>query len=211
LKRGKPLTLALPFLAVRSGKLTFRASYSVGSPAPEVIWSEKVEVEVVPPEGKREIAAMMETSKGTLVFTFWPDRAFNTVWNFLTLARSGRYDGLSFHRIISGFLVQGGDPLGDGGGGPGWFIPAELHPDLTHEKGVISMARNPRVQDSAGSQFFIMLTADPRLDGKYATFGRVVEGTEVLEELGKTETVQTGEKSKPVVPPVIKTVRVITR
>ncbi|MHC4471660.1 MAG: peptidylprolyl isomerase [Planctomycetota bacterium] len=210
-KRGKPLVLSLPLLAIRAGKLEFRADYAGGSPVPPDLRSETVEVEVVLPEGKREVAAVMETSKGSMVFTFWPDRAFNTVLNFLTLAHSGRYDGLTFHRIIDGFLVQGGDPLGDGGGGPGWFIPAELSPDIEQEKGVISMARTPRVPDSAGSQFFVLLEKQESLKGKYAAFGRVVEGIEVLEKLAKVETEPTGERSRPLVPPLIRKVRVITR
>ena len=211
LKRGKPLRLELPLVAIRTGELTVTAAYAGDISGVEELRSEPVRVTVTAPPEKREIAAVMETSLGAMVFTFWPDRAYNTVLNFLMLAKTRRYDGLSFHRVRKGFLVQGGDPLGDGGGGPGWFIPAELDPAVEHVKGVISMARSTRVLDTAGSQFFIMHGAHPELDGKYAAFGKVLEGMDVLDKLAAVKTERTGEKSRPVKPPIIKTVRVIVR
>ncbi|MCU0725003.1 MAG: peptidylprolyl isomerase [Planctomycetes bacterium] len=161
------------------------------------------------------MGAVIETSEGPLTFELWPERAFNTVFNFLVLAGEGRYDNLNFHRIIRGFMIQGGDPKGDGTGGPGWTIPGEFDPSVKHERGVISMARS-RAVDSAGSQFFVMHAQKPDLDGKYAAFGKLVDGTEALELIATADVaVRPGtnppEKSKPLDPPVIRTIRPILR
>ena len=115
----------------------------------------------------------------------YPHIAPNTVNNFISLIRKGFYDGLIFHRIIKGFMIQGGDPEGSGMGGPGYFIKGEFDQngfanDLKHTKGVLSMARS-MMPDSAGSQFFIMHKAAPHLDGSYAAFGKVIEGMDVVD------------------------------
>ncbi len=115
-----------------------------------------------------------------------------TVENFVSLIKKGFYDGLIFHRVISGFMIQGGDPLGTGMGGPGYEIKGEFSSngvknDLKHERGVISMARSMR-PDSAGSQFFIMHQDAPYLDGQYAAFGKVTEGIEVVDKIAKVKT-----------------------
>ena len=122
----------------------------------------------------------------------YPETAPITVENFLDLVKKGFYNGLTFHRIISGFMIQGGDPDGNGMGGPGYSIKGEFKSNgvdnpLKHEKGVISMARSMD-SNSAGSQFFIMHEAAPHLDGQYAAFGKVIEGLDVVDEIASVET-----------------------
>ena len=133
-----------------------------------------------------------------------------TVENFLRLVRDGFYDGLTFHRVIPGFMIQGGCPLGTGTGGPGWTIVGEFDANghknpILHKRGVISMARAAS-PNSAGSQFFIMHADAPHLDGDYAAFGRVVEGMEVVDEIAGTPT---DWSDKPLKPQVMKSVRVV--
>lgn len=142
----------------------------------------------------------------------YPEKAPNTVNNFISLANSGFYDGLIFHRVIKGFMIQGGDPAGIGTGGPGYCIDGEFalngfkKNDVKHLRGVISMARamNP---DSAGSQFFIMHDNAAYLDGQYAAFGQVTEG---IENVDKIASVATDYQDKPKVAQIMKTVRVET-
>lgn len=142
----------------------------------------------------------------------YPEKAPNTVNNFISLANSGFYDGLIFHRVIKGFMIQGGDPAGVGTGGPGYCIDGEFalngfkKNDVKHLRGVISMARamNP---DSAGSQFFIMHDNAAYLDGQYAAFGQVTEG---IENVDKIASVATDYQDKPKVAQIMKTVRVET-
>ena len=127
---------------------------------------------------------------GVIVIELYPDIAPQSVRNFVALARSGFYDGLKFHRIIKDFMIQGGDPNGNGSGGPGYSIKGEFtengwENNLKHKRGVLSMART-NVPDSAGSQFFIMHKDYPSLDGKYAAFGKVTSGLDVVDELAKT-------------------------
>ncbi len=117
----------------------------------------------------------------------YPEIAPNTVRNFISLASKGFYDGIIFHRVIPGFMIQGGDPQGVGMGGPGYSIKGEFRANgfannLKHEKGVISMARSMH-PDSAGSQFFIMVANSPHLDGQYAAFGKVTEGIEAADKI----------------------------
>ena len=141
----------------------------------------------------------------------YPEIAPNTVNNFISLVKKGFYDGLIFHRVISGFMIQGGDPLGKGIGGPGYSIKGEFAAngfknDLLHLRGVLSMARaaNP---DSAGSQFFIMHEDAPHLDGSYAAFGKLTEGFDVLDEIANT---RTDYNDRPRQPQVMKKVTVET-
>lgn len=122
----------------------------------------------------------------------YPDIAPNTVNNFISLVRKGFYNGLNFHRIINGFMIQGGCPEGTGMGGPNYSIKGEFSQngfknDLKHTEGVLSMARSMR-PDSAGSQFFIMHKAAPHLDGAYAAFGKVIEGMDVVNKIATTRT-----------------------
>ena len=141
----------------------------------------------------------------------YPELAPNTVNNFIELANSGFYDGLIFHRVIPGFMIQGGDPDGNGTGGPGYEIKGEFSAngfknDLKHTLGVLSMART-MIPDSAGSQFFIMVADAPHLDGQYAAFGKVIEG---IEEVDKICSVRTDYNDKPRIPQVMKKVTVDT-
>ena len=129
----------------------------------------------------------IQTNQGTIQVELYPDVAPNTVNNFISLVQKGFYNGTIFHRVIPGFMIQGGDPEGTGMGGPGYSIKGEFAANgfannLTHTAGVISMARaqNP---DSAGSQFFIMVEDAPHLDGQYAAFGKVTQGLEVAQAI----------------------------
>lgn len=122
----------------------------------------------------------------------YPEIAPNTVNNFISLIQKGYYDGVIFHRVIPGFMIQGGDPDGTGMGGPGYSIKGEFSHngfknDLKHTPGVLSMART-MIPDSAGSQFFIMHETSPHLDGEYAAFGKVIEGLEVVDKIAKVKT-----------------------
>lgn len=122
----------------------------------------------------------------------YPDVAPQSVYNFISLIKKGFYDGLIFHRVIPGFMIQGGDPEGSGCGGPGYSIKGEFASngfknDLKHTKGVLSMARS-MMPDSAGSQFFIMHETSPHLDGDYAAFGKITEGQEFVDKIALTET-----------------------
>lgn len=132
--------------------------------------------------------AVIETGFGNIVFEFLPDKAPGHVENFKKLAREGFYDGTTFHRVIPGFMIQGGDPnsrdddrSNDGLGGPGYTIPAEFN-DVSHARGIVSMAR-ARDPNSAGSQFFIVVADSPFLDRQYTVFGRVIEGMEVADKI----------------------------
>ena len=145
----------------------------------------------------------------TMKAELYPEVAPNTVNNFISLVKKGFYDGLIFHRIISGFMIQGGDPDGTGMGGPGYSIKGEFASngfknDLKHTRGVLSMARSMR-PDSAGSQFFIMHKAAPHLDGQYAAFGKIIEGMDVVNKIAE---VATDYSDKPLEPQVMKTVTV---
>ena len=129
---------------------------------------------------------------GKIVAELYPDIAPQSVRNFIALANAGYYDGLIFHRVIPGFMIQGGCPQGTGMGGPGYCIKGEFtqnrfQNDLAHDRGVLSMARTMR-PDSAGSQFFIMVEKAPHLDGQYAAFGKVIEGMEVADAIVSTKT-----------------------
>ncbi len=143
-----------------------------------------------------------ETSEGSFKVALDGKAAPQTVNNFIKLAKEGFYDGLVFHRIVEGFMIQGGDPKGDGTGGPGYTVPAEI--GLKHTKGAIAMARlgdqiNPK-KDSSGSQFYITLEAQPMLDGQYTVFGHVSEGMNTIEKIGATPVEpnpMTGEPSVP--------------
>lgn len=122
----------------------------------------------------------------------YPEIAPNTVNNFISLINKGYYDGVIFHRVIPGFMIQGGDPDGTGMGGPGYSIKGEFSQngfknDLKHTPGVLSMART-MIPDSAGSQFFIMHETSPHLDGEYAAFGKVIEGLEVVDRIARVRT-----------------------
>jgi peptidyl-prolyl cis-trans isomerase B (cyclophilin B) len=161
--------------------------------------------------------AVIKTNEGEMVVQFWTDAAPNTIENFKKLARSGFYDGTIFHRIVKGFMIQGGDPNSKdpakensyGEGGPGYKIKAEFN-DHSHQRGVISMAREPD-PDSAGSQFFICLAPVPRLDGEYTTFGKLIKGDDVLQKIGDTPVTRNsaGENSKPTKRMVVESIKIV--
>lgn len=158
-----------------------------------------------------EITFELENGK-KIVAELYPEIAPNTVNNFISLVKKGFYDGVIFHRVIKGFMIQGGDPEGSGMGGPGYQIKGEFtgngfKNDLKHIAGVLSMARaaNP---DSAGSQFFIMHEDSPHLDGAYAAFGKVIIGQDVVNEIAETKT---DYADRPLQKQVMKTVTVDTK
>ncbi len=153
---------------------------------------------------KNNRIAYFETSKGNFRIELFDDKAPLTSNNFAALAQKGFYNGLIFHRVIDQFMIQSGDPNGNGTGGPGYTIPDEFHPDLKHNAaGIISMAN--RGPNTGGSQFFITLVPTPWLDNKHAVFGRVVEGLPVVQTIGK---VKTGPNDKPTEDVVIKKITI---
>jgi peptidyl-prolyl cis-trans isomerase B (cyclophilin B) len=145
-------------------------------------------------EAAKEVA-VIKTSMGEMVLEFWPDVAPRHVENFKKLARQGFYDGTAFHRVIKGFMIQGGDPNTKdetkrdqwGRGGPGYMVKNEFN-NRKHTRGVLSMARSPAGPDTAGSQFFICLADAPHLDGQYTAFGKLIKGDDVLGKIGNTPT-----------------------
>ena len=149
---------------------------------------------------------------GVITAELYPDKAPNTVANFVNLVEDGFYDGLIFHRVIPGFMIQGGDPQGTGMGGPGYSIKGEFarngyrENNLRHTRGVLSMARS-MMPNSAGSQFFIMHEDAPHLDGQYAAFGKVVEGMDNVDKIAKC---MTGRNDKPIHRQAMKRVTVDT-
>lgn len=145
------------------------------------------------------VVTITMTNGDVMKAELYPEIAPNTVNNFISLVQKGFYDGLIFHRVISGFMIQGGDPQGTGMGGPGYSIKGEfamngVRNDLKHTRGVLSMARS-MMPNSAGSQFFIMHANAPHLDGQYAAFGKVVEGLDVVDKIAS---VRTGWQDQPV-------------
>lgn len=158
------------------------------------------------------IATIIIKGYGTVKAELYPNIAENTVKNFISLANSGFYDGLTFHRIIENFMIQGGDPDGDGTGGPNYSIKGEfkangIENSLKHEDGVLSMARSSSY-NSGGSQFFIMNSTASYLDGNYAAFGKVIEGMDIIYEISK---VNTDSNDRPLEDVVIESITVDTK
>ena len=168
-------------------------------------------------EGANPVATITVKDYGVMKVELYPDKAPNTVNNFISLANKGFYDGLTFHRVYKGFMIQGGCPNGNGGGDPGYSIKGEfsgngVENDLAHTRGVISMARS-KSPDSAGSQFFIMHDDASHLDGQYAAFGMVTEGLDVLDKIADAEVtlnMSSGEMSTPVNKIIIESITVDT-
>ena len=146
--------------------------------------------------------AIIKTDMGDIVIEFYSEKAPLHTQNFIKLANEGFYDNLTFHRIIPGFMIQGGDPSGDGTGGPGYTVPAEIT-DLTHKRGTVAAARRADNPNSSGSQFYICLAPQPHLDGQYSVFGEVVSGMDVVDKIAA---VQTGKMDKPLQPVIMKKV-----
>ncbi|MDD5793545.1 MAG: peptidylprolyl isomerase [Clostridiales bacterium] len=162
--------------------------------------------------GDLPIATIEIENYGTVKAELYPKIAPNTVDNFISLSNSGFYNGLTFHRVIKDFMIQGGDPKGDGTGGPDYAIKGEFTSNgfensLKHTEGVLSMARS-RQPDSAGSQFFIMTSTSSHLDGEYAAFGKVIEGMDIVK---KIQEVKTNSNDKPIEKVVIKSITVDTK
>ena len=160
---------------------------------------------------KNPVVTLKINGEDEIKIELYPDVAPNTVNNFISLVSSGFYNGLSFHRIIKGFMIQGGDPEGTGMGGPGYKIKGEFSQngfknDLKHKAGVISMARS-MMPNSAGSQFFIMHKDAPHLDGAYAAFGAVIEGMDVVDKLAcvKTDRMDMPEEPQIITEAVVET------
>jgi cyclophilin family peptidyl-prolyl cis-trans isomerase len=154
---------------------------SNGKPAPKA----ETDKPATPPAKNR--VARMETNKGVIRIELFEDKAPITTKNFIDLATKGFYDGVIFHRVIDGFMIQGGDPTGTGRGGPGYKIPDEFHPDLKHDgAGILSMANAG--PNTGGSQFFITLGPTPHLNNRHAVFGKVIEGLDVVKAIGKVST-----------------------
>ena len=157
----------------------------------------------------KPIVTVKMADGGIIKLELYPDIAPITVQNFVDLVQKKFYDGLIFHRVIKGFMIQGGDPEGTGMGGPGYSIKGEfalngVKNDLKHTEGVISMARSA-MPDSAGSQFFIMHKTSPHLDGSYAAFGKVIEGMDVVNRIAETAT---DYSDRPLEPQIMETVTV---
>ena len=171
-------------------------------------WNQKVEA-----PGELPTATIKIKDYGTVIAELYPDKAPNTVNNFISLANSGFYDGLTFHRIIKGFMIQGGCPEGNGTGGPGYSIKGEFtkngyeYNNLAHTEGVLSMAR-ANDPDSAGSQFFIMADEATHLNGQYAAFGKVTEGLDIIKTINS---VKTDSNDKPLTDVIIEEIRVDTK
>ncbi|WMJ87522.1 peptidylprolyl isomerase [Anaerocolumna sp. MB42-C2] len=158
---------------------------------------------------KNPIVTIEMENGDVMKIELYPDIAPNTVKNFISLVQKKFYDGIIFHRVIRGFMIQGGDPEGTGMGGPGYQVKGEFsynhfENNLKHTAGVISMARS-QMPDSAGSQFFIMHKDSPHLDGSYAAFGKVIEGLEVVNKIAETKT---DYSDRPLDPQVMKSVTV---
>jgi peptidyl-prolyl cis-trans isomerase B (cyclophilin B) len=175
--------------------------------------------ENAPMNGSNNEVAVIKTSEGEMVAEFWPDVAPNTVENFKKLAKQGFYDGTAFHRIVKGFMIQGGDPntkdpnkeSSYGTGGPGYSVKAEFNEKL-HDKGVLSMARS-QDPNSAGSQFFVMLGRSPHLDRQYTAFGKLIKGEDVLTKIGETPVTRGngGENSKPTKRITVESIKIVAR
>ncbi len=182
--------LSLALIGCSTSNKTSKEETNTGSNDNKEIYLSK---ETEKNEGDKNPVATIEMEDGKIIkLELYPEIAPNTVRNFISLANSKFYDGLIFHRVISGFMIQGGDPEGTGMGGPdysiyGEFTNNQFENTLLHTKGVISMARS-NDKNSAGSQFFIMHGDTPSLDGDYAAFGKVIEGMDVVDSIAKVET-----------------------
>lgn len=158
------------------------------------------------------IATIVIKNHGTIEAELYPHIAPNTVNNFIFLANSSFYDGLTFHRVIKDFMIQGGDPNGNGSGGPGYSIKGEFtknkfENNLKHTQGVLSMARSQN-KNSGGSQFFIMTKDSPHLDGQYAAFGKIINGIDIVREIENTKTINNDKPEKDI---IIESIKVDTK
>jgi peptidyl-prolyl cis-trans isomerase B (cyclophilin B) len=149
-------------------------------------WDAPPEMQI---DSGKSYGCTLETSKGAIDLDLYPEHAPKTVNNFVFLARAGFYDGISFHRVIPNFMVQGGDPTGSGSGGPGYRFEDELtNNPLSHETGSLSMANSG--PDTNGSQFFITHSPQTHLDGRHTVFGKVISGQDIVDAIGQGDTIQ---------------------
>ena len=193
-------------------KKGFLASFLAGAMALVGCSQGNIDDEGRTPPKELPIATIVIKDYGTVKAELYPHIAPNTVNNFISLANSGFYDELTFHRVIKDFMIQGGDPEGSGMGGPGYRIKGEFTKnkfknDLKHTEGILSMARS-QSKNSAGSQFFIMTKDAPHLDGQYASFGKVISGMNIIHEIENT---QTGSGDKPIKDIIIESIKVDTK
>lgn len=193
-------------------KKGFLASLLAGAMALIGCSQGEINEEVRVPPKDLPVATIVIKDYGTIEAELYPHIAPNTVNNFISLANSGFYNNLTFHRVIKNFMIQGGDPNGDGTGGPGYNIKGEFtnnkfKNDLKHTEGVLSMARS-QSKNSAGSQFFIMTADSPHLDGQYASFGKVISGMDIVHMI---ENVETNSNDKPVKDIVIESIKIDTK
>lgn len=175
------VSLLLGALALACGEDAGQSSTPTPSPVLEptpMTFPERPDITI---SADKKYSATVETSKGSFRIQLRPDIAIQTVNSFIFLARQGFYDGVTFHRVIPGFVAQGGDPTGTGSGGPGYTLPAEFS-DVPFERGTVGLARSDD-PDSGGSQFFIAYSKQPNLNGLYTVFGKVVEGMDVVDSL----------------------------
>ena len=191
---GGPLSNTVAWTPVRAGEFPIEAVFGG-----RAVGRTKVTVKPAT-NGATELGWRMATTRGDMTFRFLPEAAPNHVAHFADLVRKGFFDGLGFHRVIRGFMAQGGDPLGTGEGGPGWSIPAEFSkdPKFSHIRGRLSTARDDN-PNSGGSQFFICFKEVPRLDGKYTVFGEMVEGDETLKKIEEIGAAKDPEPPKEIV------------
>lgn len=192
-----------------------RSGGAISSPAAATATASASATPAFDPSSDNDPIVTIEMDSGDkIVIELYPKVAPNTVNNFISLIKQGFYDGTIFHRIIPGFMIQGGDPDGTGMGGPGYAIKGEFAANnvdnpLLHTRGVLSMARSSKSNDTAGSQFFIMVAEQyPSLDGLYAAFGKVVSGMETVDQI---VSLPTDENDRPKTPPVMKKVTVDTK
>ena len=163
-------------------------------------WDKEPEMKI---DVNKVYVARMETTEGPIVIELYPKWAPHHVNSFVFLAREGFYDGVIFHRVIPGFMIQGGDPTGTGTGGPGYQLKAEFN-ENKHTRGILSAARS-QDEDSAGSQFFLMHGDAPHLDGQYTAYGKIIEGIETVDKIA---TAPTGRQNRPVKPASIKGIKI---
>ncbi|CAM3975247.1 peptidylprolyl isomerase [Cohnella lubricantis] len=209
----KPAVLIVTIIAILSlllagcGKRTDNnatgGAGSTPSASPSPTASASIEPSPVDPNASHPVVTFEMDSGKIIKAELYPEIAPNTVNNFISLIQKGFYDGLTFHRAVPDFMIQGGDPEGNGTGGPDYAIPGEFTSngfknDLKHTRGVLSMARTPD-PDSAGSQFFIMVGDTPSLDGDYAAFGKVTEGMDAVDEIANMPTNQQMLVTQPVI------------
>ncbi|HZN68234.1 MAG TPA: peptidylprolyl isomerase [Tepidisphaeraceae bacterium] len=193
--RGATVALALALLAAALPALS-----QEGQKKERKTYDREPEMKI---DQNKVYVARVETTAGPIVLELYPKQAPHHVNSFVFLAKEGFYDGVIFHRVIPGFMVQGGDPTGTGGGGPGYKLKAEFN-ETKHVRGVLSAARTPD-PNSAGSQFFLMHGEAPHLDRQYTAYGKVVEGMETVDKIAQAPT---GEGDRPTNPVSIKSIKI---